>query len=530
MTDLLPRLQATTQAPPARAQTQPRVEPPRRGGVYPAVLQALTQPLTQPQPQRGLVAKAVIAGRQLLGAAPLADPDTETDPPRAATIGCIIPAYNEQATIGAVLDALLAQTRLPDVIHVIINNTDDDTAEVVAKYVGMHRRVVKGVPMTTRVQMHDMGANADKKVGALNYGFGLVRTFDFILGVDGDTVLDRHCVEHLELEMVSDTRIGGLSAIYTVGYEQGSGPVQKFLIAGQRAQFGGFNMDNLLRGRNMAVLGGQCSLFRTEALLRVMDHHHQSTPWVRDSEVEDSLLSLQIKKIGYATKISARARATVGGMTTLKALHAQQVKWNYGGIDLMWPGQRGGTQGQPFHPNLRLRWYENISMLLNITTRLAFITLLSAALSIHAFVFNPIWLLPPAVSWLLNIKTASSMHKADLKDWLYAALALPAEAYMWIRMGHFATAWGQFLARIEKDNWAAQANAEGGRKGGLAWAYPLLIAALVVTGTVYLWSGQDVHTKAAILWWGWLMLYTITVTQTVFMLKKTLRRTRGYRV
>ena len=64
----------------------------------------------------------------------------------------------------------------------------------------------------------------------------------------------------------------------------------------------------------MAVLGGQCSLLSMEALKNVMVDNRQATPWVKDSEVEDSLLSLQIKNLGYATKISARARASVGGM------------------------------------------------------------------------------------------------------------------------------------------------------------------------------------------------------------------------
>ncbi|WP_302694569.1 hypothetical protein [Curtobacterium sp. Csp1] len=48
-----------------------------------------------------------------------------------------------------------------------------------------------------------------------------------------------------------------------------------------------------------------------------MDANHQGSPWVKDSEVEDSLLSLQVKSAGYLTKISARARADVGGMHTL---------------------------------------------------------------------------------------------------------------------------------------------------------------------------------------------------------------------
>jgi hypothetical protein len=43
------------------------------------------------------------------------------------TVGCIIPAYNEAETIAGVLDSLLQQTRLPDVIHLVVNNTSDES-------------------------------------------------------------------------------------------------------------------------------------------------------------------------------------------------------------------------------------------------------------------------------------------------------------------------------------------------------------------------------------------------------------------
>jgi biofilm PGA synthesis N-glycosyltransferase PgaC len=376
--------------------------------------------------------------------------------------------------------------------------------------------------------VHDIGENPDKKVGALNFGYYVSRGYDYILGVDGDTTLDRHAVEWLEKEMVSDPRIGGLSAIYTFDKSRIKGAMARFLVAGQRAQFAGFNMDNLVRGRNMAVLGGQCSLFSVRALEMVMYRHHQAAPWVRDSEVEDSKLSLQIKDVGFSTKISARARAFVGPMLTMRALHGQQVKWNFGGIDLMWPGQRGDTKGQPLHPNLRLRWNENISMLFNISTRMAFLLLLAAALSIHAFVFNPIWLIPPAVAVLLNLRTAASMHDKSASDIFYALLVVPAELYMWIRMGHFLTAWVQFLARSEKDNWAAQAAAERGR--GSAYVMPAVCAVATFLVLIFAWSHQSTGIQSAILSVGWPMLYLVTVLQTVFMVKKILRRQRGFTV
>ncbi|GAA1604862.1 glycosyltransferase family 2 protein [Actinoplanes couchii] len=448
--------------------------------------------------------------------------------PRHATISCIIPCYNEQDTIGDVLKSLLAQTRLPDVIHVIINNTDDDTPEIARTYEGRHTRTVKGSKFVTEVHVHDMGVNPDKKVGALNYGYFLSRGYDYILGVDGDTTLARDVVERLELEMTDDPRIGGLSAIYSIDKSRFRGLMARFLIAGQRAQFGAFNMDNLLRGRNMAVLGGQCSLFNVRALEMVMVRHHQQAPWVRDSEVEDSKLSLQIKDAGFSTKISASARAYVGPMTNLRALHGQQVKWNFGAIDLFWPGQRGDNKGQPLHPNLRLRWYENISMAFNIGSRLGFLLLLVASLSIGAFVFNPIWLIPPAVAALLNLRLALAMKDKSASDLLYAALALPAEMYMWVRMGHFVSAWAQFFAKSDQDNWAAQANAEKGK--GSAYVMPLVVLLAIVAASTYAWTQQSVEIQSAILSLGWPILYIATVAQTVFMARKLFRRHRGFQV
>ncbi|MCO7220263.1 glycosyltransferase [Klenkia sp. PcliD-1-E] len=447
---------------------------------------------------------------------------------RHATIACVIPAYNEEATIGAVLTSILGQTRPPDSVHVVINNTDDDTAEVAGRFVGQHERVVKGETYTTVVHVHDIGVNPDRKVGALNYGYYVSRGHDYILGVDGDTTLDRFCLEWLEKEMVTDPRIGGLSAIYSFEKSGLKGAMAKFLVAGQRAQFAGFNMDNLVRGRNMAVLGGQCSLFSVRALEQVMYLNHQAAPWVRDSEVEDSKLSLQIKDAGYSTKISARARANVGPMTTLRALHGQQVKWNFGGIDLLWPGQRGDTKGQPLHPNLRLRWYENVSMVFNIVSRMAFLLLLAAALSIDAFVFNPVWLIPPAVATLLNLRIVASMHDKSASDIFYALLVVPAELYMWIRMGHFLSAWTQFFARSDKDNWAAQAAAERGR--GSQYVMPLVCAAATFAVLIFAWTQQSTQIQSAILSIGWPVLYLLTVLQTLFMLKKLVRRQRGFTV
>ncbi|WP_144795923.1 glycosyltransferase [Microbacterium paludicola] len=445
-----------------------------------------------------------------------------------STIGCVIPAYNEEASIAGVIRSLLAQTRVPDVIHIVVNNTTDGTVRVASEFAGPHEIVTELGEQFTEVFVHDIGKNPDKKVGALNYGYSLVEGYDYLLGVDGDTIGDPRAVEMLETEAISDSRIGGISAIYSIDTAPIKGTIAKFLIAGQRTQFAAFNLQNLLRGRNMAVLGGQFSIFSTNALRDVMKANHQRTPWVKDSEVEDSLLSLQIKSAGYLTKISPYARADVGGMTTLRAYDAQQVKWTYGAIELMWPGQRGDTKGQPFHPNLRLRWFENLSMLTNLFVRIAFITLLAGSLSINAFVFSPWWLVPSAAAVLLNLRIAMSMQDRQRSDILFAALVVPAEVFMWIRLSHFLRSWFRFLSRKKVDNWAMQAKAESGSGGG-HWM-PLILLVIVIVALGVAWTLLPPITQSAILWIGWPVVGVVTVVQTVLMLFKLLRRHQGFKV
>jgi cellulose synthase/poly-beta-1,6-N-acetylglucosamine synthase-like glycosyltransferase len=446
-----------------------------------------------------------------------------------STIGCVIPAYNEEESIADVIEALLKQTRVPDVIHVVINNTSDNTAKIAAGYAGPHEITTDLGEQFTEVFVHDIGKNPDKKVGALNYGYSLVEGCDFLLGVDGDTIADPKAVEYLETEAISDSRIGGISAIFTIDDRPIKGTVAKFLIAGQRTQFAAFNLQNLLRGRNMAVLGGQFSIFSTNALRDAMKANHQSTPWVKDSEVEDSLLSLQIKSAGYLTKISPYARANVGGMTTLKGYDAQQVKWTYGAIELMWPGQRGDTKGQPFHPNLRLRWFENFGMLTNLFVRVAFLVLLAGSLSIDAFVFSPWWLLPPLVAVMLNIRIARTMKYHGQRDILFALLVFPAEIFMWIRIGHFLRSWTRFLSRKKVDNWAMQAKAERGGGSAGHWI-PMVMLVIVLIALAIIWNLLGPVAQSSILWIGWPIVGVVTVLQTVLMLSKLLRRQQGYQV
>ena len=150
-------------------------------------------------------------------------------------------------------------------------------------------------------------------------------------------------------------------------------------------------------------------------------------------------------------------------MTTLRSLDGQQVKWNFGAIDLMWPGQRGDTKGQPFHPNLRLRWVrEPRHGDQHLHPAWLRACCWPAALSHPRLRVHPLWLIPPAVAVLLNVRLAHGDEEPELASTSSSPPWPAAELYMWLRMGHFVRAWAKFLSRVKTDNWAEQAKAEKG--------------------------------------------------------------------
>ena len=272
----------------------------------------------------------------------------------------------------------------------------------------------------------------------------------------------------------------------------------------------------------MAVLGGQCSILSTRAMKKAMTDNHQSSPWVTDSEIEDSLLSIQLRTAGYRTKISAKARADVGAMMSLRALNAQQVKWNAGGVELMLQ--------HPMHPNLRLRWRENIAMFTNILSRVMFVLLAAAAISIGVFSYAWWWLIPPVVSMLLTLRIATAIKGHTWQDVAYALLFVPGEVYMAIRGVHFIQAWAQILGHQEHDNWAAQANAENGKGASGKWVLVAvgILAALAALG--FGWMHLPAVWQTGILGIGWIALAFLTIVQTIVMLGKLFRGHRGFSV
>lgn len=398
-----------------------------------------------PQPEPRRIGRSVSQRlTQLYHSTALALHRMQHRPPktRTAKIVVVVPAHNEEASIGRTLHALLQQTRRPDRIVVVADNCTDGTAEVVKRF-------------GRKVTLIETVGNRDRKVGALRAAWQqyVAYGYDYMLGVDADTVLSPNALEDLEAELEASPKVGGIMARYTFDPDLAESRWARLLIRMQRLEFASWTLDMLHRERNTYVLGGQATLFRVAALQEVVDGERRLSPWDPEAQVEDMELTWALSTRNWQTKVSATARAYAGPMVTVRSLWAQRRKWDEGMIRLLLSARIGQTT---IHP-----WRMQLKMGINALTRVMFFSLLGVSLLIGAFTWNWIWITPPLLACVLNFKHARKTPGHTPLDLLMAGTLVAVELYLWFRLLVWTTSWATVVAGIRRDGWARQYKAEG---------------------------------------------------------------------
>lgn len=437
--------------------------------------------------------------------------DLRYRPPRTRTAKMLvlIPAHNEEATIAKTLNALLTQTRMPDRIVLIADNCTDRTEQIARRH--------RGVTVMRTV------GNIDRKVGALNQGWLRWEAgYDYIAGIDADTVLAPDCLQQLEAEMASTPKAGGVMARYTFDQQLGSSAMARMLIRMQRIEFASWTSDALRRNRKTYVLGGQASLFSAKALREVAERNRTREPWDASAQVEDMQLTGDLQAMRYATNVSTTARAYAGPMVTMRSLWHQRRKWDEGMIRLLVRSTVNKWTGA--------LWRQQLSLLSNGLTRVGFLFLLMAALMVHQYVWSWWWAVPPAVAVLLNFKIAWRIPNRTATDLLTAMLLVPVEIYLIVRVACATASWANVLAGIKRDGWALQARAEQGNSSGPGkMVGVVLLIALLAAGAVIGWTRCPLFVQQRTLTVGWGILAVVTALQTVIMAIRIIRPSRGLR-
>lgn len=360
-----------------------------------------------------------------------------------ATVIALVPAYNEEESIGATIEALLAQDRIPDQIVVIPNGCTDKTAEIAQSY-RRHRR-----PLT----VFELPKLEHKKSEALNRAWDeYAREADVVICLDADTVLPPNAVGDWEREMEADATLGGSSSKFTM---LGS----NFWTRLQRSEFAKWTDTALRRGYTTVLAGTGCAI-SGRALREVAHSTGREGPWSYDSQVEDFELTYQIRKLGYRCHVSPTVRAYTDSMKSLRSLWGQRMKWQVGTVeDLLDLG---------FNKLTRIDWWQQAVGLFMAFVRLLWIVMIILWVSLGALQFSTFWWLMVPLLFALGegLMTSRIPHR-DKVDTVFGYAIIPAEVFAWVRSAWFTWGWVTALMSrltgVRKDRWELQYAAEGAR-------------------------------------------------------------------
>jgi cellulose synthase/poly-beta-1,6-N-acetylglucosamine synthase-like glycosyltransferase len=176
-------------------------------------------------------------------------------------------------------------------------------------------------------------------------------------------------------------------------------------------------------------------------------------PWSYWSTVEDFELTYRIRSLGYLCQVSPTVRAYTDAMKTYKALWSQRMKWQTGTVqDLVRFGVNRLTL---------LDWLQQVLGLLQALTRFGWPLVVLAAIVMHTFVFQPLWLFVPLFFALTDTIMARRIPHVNRKDFLTAAALVFQETFAYLRAAWFIASWVEVLSGRTQDRWRTQYQAEG---------------------------------------------------------------------
>jgi poly-beta-1,6-N-acetyl-D-glucosamine synthase len=235
-------------------------------------------------------------------------------------IVALIPAHNEQDRLPATLDALERQTRRPDRIIVVSDNSTDATVPI-ARAAG--------------AETYETVNNRHKKAGALNMALDHLALPDntYVLIVDADSALSDQWIE-TALTMFTKQRVGAVGGIFLGDDENGwLGGVQGLEYARYRRE--------LIRLRGEArVLTGTSTMMPMAMFRRIRDARISGELPGRgyynlEALTEDFEITICVKRLGYRAVSPDACTVVTETMPTVSMLWRQRVRWQLGALDVL---------------------------------------------------------------------------------------------------------------------------------------------------------------------------------------------------
>ena len=266
----------------------------------------------------GAAVLAVVNGYllALLGAAarPAARESPAPGAPRRLRLAIVIPARDEQASIGGTLASLarLDAPAEPPAVIVVADNCSDGTAAVAAR---------AGATVWLR-----SGGDGGKG-GAL--AWALERLAETMPEIDAVVIVDADCLVAPNLLSVVEARMQAGARIVQVAYLAGN-PSDSAVAA---LRYASLALVNVVRPLGKTRLGLSAGLFGTGMAFRreLLARH----PWVSRSLVEDQEQHLRLVAAGERVVFAPEAHVISPMPTTLSGATTQQLRWEAGRARLL---------------------------------------------------------------------------------------------------------------------------------------------------------------------------------------------------
>ncbi|GAB4055380.1 glycosyltransferase family 2 protein [Catellatospora paridis] len=283
--------------------------------------------------------------------------DHRTAEPRRAMMFdtvVIVPARNEEAGILTSLVSLAGQTRRPDRIIVVVNNSTDRTED--------YARQFAADPRTPATDVLLMPNNVHKKAGALNYGIAWLRrraggrltdAVRHVLVMDADTELHPKFIERARNVVAADPEVGGVSAACLGRTGLWRTPWQRYLLGMQIIEYG--RAANARYRSDVHTMSGAGSFYRGAALQSVLDWRGAVFWEDHRNLVEDYETTLTLKECGWKVTSNQLCIAYTDLMPTLRELLQQRQRWVRGTVDTL--RSRGWT---------RFTWHSITTLILGL--------------------------------------------------------------------------------------------------------------------------------------------------------------------
>lgn len=319
------------------------------------------------------------------------------------------------------LGSLAGQSRPPDLIIVVVNNSTDRTQ--------MFAQQFADDPSSPPTVVLNLDNNPHKKAGALNYGIRWLReavdgrlteSVRHVLVMDADTELHSKFIERARNVISSDPELGGVSAACLGRTDLWQNPWQRYLLGMQIIEYG--RAANSRYRTDVHTMSGAGSFYRGEALQSVLDWRGEVFWEDHRNLVEDYETTLTLKESGWKVTANQLCIAYTDLMPTLRELIQQRERWGRGTVDTL--RSRGWT---------KFTWHSIASMIMGLVGAVYILgwgttQLVKAAAS--GFVQSPIFL-ALFVFWI--VYPALRVRNLGWKAMLVEALLIPELVYAVVR-------------------------------------------------------------------------------------------------